>query len=239
MTCLICLEPAVGRWTPPQIKTENGDFIRPSHSCTHIVCETCMEAYVSAKIIDMRVNDLRCPAPDCKTKLYDCDINYLLGDTMPEILSAYRSLKKTTHRERMTELVKSYSLQELCELAQARVKVCPCCCMLLQRSAGCDSFFCVCGHQFTYSDAPDLVPARRLRLMNIFKHTHQYLHADSLQGVRRALRVQHLLGIDEREAAQLAELALRGDEHARAAIRTARQHKDAPGDFVSSQDFIF
>jgi hypothetical protein len=81
----------------------------------------------------------------------------------------------------------------LLDLAMCRIKVCPHCNVLLTRSHGCDSMWCVCGQQFHYRSARDLVPEAQVRKVRLALALHWTLADVAREGFtgESALEARH------------------------------------------------
>lgn len=232
--CQICFEEVKDRLALPPWKTGNGEIVR-SRDCEHPICLSCMASFVSCRVQEQRVADLCCPAVGCKTRLYLQDVNELVRrrvlpaavrNSYEESCSRDFAIFARELGEECQELQPDSSTLRLWE----NTRLCPKCSLAIERSEGCDSFYCICGHHFCFKEAPRpfgngirnyrrvIVLAQELKL--------SCAEAEKFKGQWRiqikAGKTAELLGISREEALTLHRLALIGDEEAREAIQRAR-----------------
>jgi len=227
-TCEVCFELCSDRLPLSKLKTGNGDVLREA-DCGHNICRECMASYVVARVDEQRVFDLRCPHEGCKNELYEQDLGRL---SLPVgVAMRFNKLRTADYSQRAKEL--KAILRESCstscvtehEMFRA-ARLCPRCSVVLQKSAGCNSFYCICGHHFKYDKAPLLMPANYTRVLYLgrtFKMTFDEAEACVGRGLFKASRTALQMGVSLDEAKELQRRAQGGDETARAQIRAARQ----------------
>eukprot|EP01051_Picozoa_sp_SAG22_P016304 SAG22_NODE_2277_length_2762_cov_2.747278_2_plen_182_part_00 len=115
-------------------------------------------------------------------------------------------------------------------------KCCPRCNVVLQRSAGCDHFYCICGHSFNYLAAPraagggnknygrvlDMAEDRSMGMANATKIN------GNARAYRGAIRLQARLGISFDAACELVGKARAGDGAAISRIQGSRRNWTPP-----------
>ena len=236
MACLICFTEGTPSYPLPEHRTPNGDLLRPADNCMstgkHVFCKPCLRETVQTRIQDMQVHNLRCPHPECTTLLFDRDVECLLSDA--GLVTRYRELMVQAHLT-VAHDFSSDDPEFLQGLSRLQIKACPRCRVLMQRSVGCDSMYCVCGQNFNFRAAPSLVPAdlcARLRMAKRFGWTPAEVQQRGFTGSKQdgltvvhALRVMSIVGHDLPAAIELSRAAMKGDETARQRIRDFRAAK--------------
>ena len=234
--CQVCFTPAEQRFTLPALGTGNGEVLRRADNCTtkdHVFCVACVEQFVKSRVADLRVADLRCPFPECATRLYDTDVARVLSKDA-ETLARYRELIKADFSGKLEATLQSVEdIESLHMLAQCGIKLCPSCGCLLQRSTGCNSFYCVCGNHFDFQSAKGVISKEMQNVIKVARLTGLPLDEarafrGSLRALRRANSVLDAFGRDNMTLAaarELADRAFRGDAEARAQIRQAREQR--------------
>mmetsp|Transcript_80771 Transcript_80771/g.147708 ORF Transcript_80771/g.147708 Transcript_80771/m.147708 type:complete len:306 (+) Transcript_80771:224-1141(+) len=127
--------------------------------CKHPICETCMASFVTARVEERMVFGIRCPFEGCKQLVYEQDVQKLVtrGLVPSAIAEQMAKLRHQNYADRHVELedgLLSSEDAEVLETLWATTKRCPSCSVIIERSAGCDSFGCICGHRFDYAEAP-------------------------------------------------------------------------------------
>jgi len=159
--CQICFEEQTQRLSLPQLSTINGDKFR-GKDCGHPICQGCMAAYIVARVEEQRVFGIRCPAEGCKHEVHEQDVQNLLtrGLLSSKIAERFANLRKQNYSKRANDLYEvcvTQTSQEdlgLLKTLWKSTRLCPRCSLVIQRSQGCNSFGCICGHRFDYSAAP-------------------------------------------------------------------------------------
>mmetsp|Transcript_53368 Transcript_53368/g.98691 ORF Transcript_53368/g.98691 Transcript_53368/m.98691 type:complete len:277 (-) Transcript_53368:122-952(-) len=246
--CEVCCEDsAVGqRCSLGVLDVGNNNRVRQA-DCGHPICNTCMAKYIESRINESRVWNLKCPHDGCSADVREQDVKKLVdsGRLGPEMLERFVNLRNCDQKERASELASTIgeliqswsggdSLDALLQLYNS-TRLCPRCSMILEKSAGCNSFYCSCGFHFNFHDAPRIVGAgmkakdfqRTVLMAN--KRSMTLAEAETYKGDAkdwgRALRMSEMSELPLREARELCNRAKDGDEEAREAIRAARRHR--------------
>lgn len=165
-TCQICFEQGQLRFELPKLSTGNGDVLRAS-DCGHAFCRACMGSYVAARVEEQYVFHLRCPEPGCSNELHEQDLRRLVrsgaldaavADRFAEIRARDYSTRAKVLQQQMHKLVLSNEAdfmlaKRLCKTT----RMCPRCNVIIEKSSGCNSFHCICGHAFNFVSAPTLL----------------------------------------------------------------------------------
>jgi len=230
--CEVCFERRSDRLPLNELKTGgNGNVLR-QNDCGHGICRECMAAYVTARVDEQRVFDVRCPHPGCKNELFQQDLTKL---ALPVgVCEQFAKLRTQDYSQRAKEL-KETLLRDAAALGKTReisnmARLCPRCSVVLQKSEGCNSFFCICGHHFQYDKAPRIFPVHTLRALRIADKFDKTLDEAELlvgQGFLKFMRVASQLGVPWEEARDLQRRAQGGDKAAMEQIRAARAQKRA------------
>jgi hypothetical protein len=191
-----------------------------------------MAAYVTARVGEQRVFDVRCPHPGCKNELFQQDLTKL--ELPLEVCEQFAKLRTQDYSQRAKEL-KETLLRDAGALGEAReisnmARLCPRCSVVLQKSEGCNSFYCICGHHFQYDKAPRIFPVHTVKALRIAEKLDKTLVEAELlvgQGFLKFMRVASQLGVPWEEARDLQRRAQGGDEAAMEQIRAARAQKRA------------
>merc|ERR1712048_209006 len=152
LVCSICADPmfsisANGSgidcnfWNAASRKNEHWN----NHACGHTFCRSCAEQWAATGINEQRLQ-IRCPAPGCKYKLWDQDLQELLDSKM------FRRHQEHLHADHLGNL-KGIAKEEsgLMDLLRKHARPCPDCHVIVSRSEGCNVMLCVCGTRFCYA----------------------------------------------------------------------------------------
>jgi hypothetical protein len=264
-TCQVCFEETDKRFALPELKTGNGDVLR-KQDCQHPICQECLAHFVTARVEEQLVFHVRCPFEGCTNEIFEQDVKRL-ADATPASLSAsiatrfaeLRARDFTSHaaslRETWTSLIKEDDYDLIQKLWQS-TRLCPRCSLVIERSQGCNSFYCVCGHHFDYASAPRVVGngirnfgdvvelAKRLKVP--LERAQNYgLHGDEWR-LKRALASADLVSrtaaetrLSPEEAWELLQQAKTGDVQAREKIRRARSRGVTTAEDESDEEFTF
>jgi hypothetical protein len=226
-TCEVCFEVRNNRLLLNELKTGNGDVLRKA-DCGHHICCECMTLYVATKIQEQRVFNLRCPHEGCKNELYEQDVLKLPLDK--SLHKQFAKLRSQDYSQRAKdlklELSQSLDGADIARIMLDCVRLCPRCHVILQRSAGCNSFYCICGHHFRYDKAPRLFPPHYFKIVRMsedFNLTFEEAETRVGQGFLKARRLALQMGVPLEEALELQRRAQDGDESVRHRIREARR----------------
>lgn len=164
-SCIVCYEPRSTRLALPKLQTGNGDVLR-SADCEHPVCQACMAAFVASRVEEQRVFNVRCPSIGCTAELFEQDVTRLsqLGLLDGTVCNRFAELRARDFSARaqvfsqdlMAQTVEDNDFDLVLQLWKT-TRLCPRCSLVIERSSGCNSFYCICGHHFDYMSAPRLV----------------------------------------------------------------------------------
>lgn len=238
--CQICFEEGRVRLELARIQTGNGDVLRGA-DCRHDICCTCMAKHVSCRVEEQRVAGLCCPAVGCKNRLHEQDLRKLVsrGFLDEKVASGFVELstRDFTARAREFDELKAEESQDYAFLRHLweRTRLCPRCSIALEKSHGCDSFFCICGHHFDFTQAPHAVGSAGVkkfgRLLSLAEAQHTTVRKVEQEAQRHggmriyrgALRLSQTRGMPLEEAVALCTSAQKGEGEARERIRVLRR----------------
>mmetsp|Transcript_42903 Transcript_42903/g.121289 ORF Transcript_42903/g.121289 Transcript_42903/m.121289 type:complete len:269 (-) Transcript_42903:87-893(-) len=240
--CLVCFERVERRMPLGPLRTRNGDTIRTGEDCGHPVCSPCLAKYVAARVEALRVHDVPCPAPGCERRLFVADVDHLVarGDLEAGVRDRFVEIRSRDFGARADEFSNTMSRSlghedyDLLKRLWSTTRLCPRCRVVIERSKGCNSFYCICGHHFDFQSAPRVV-GNGVRGFCSKVEMAQSLQIPVSVAVlcrkeRQCSRVVSLasaLGLTVDEAGDLQRRARSGDEAAREAIRTSRRAAQA------------
>mmetsp|Transcript_124569 Transcript_124569/g.265651 ORF Transcript_124569/g.265651 Transcript_124569/m.265651 type:complete len:245 (+) Transcript_124569:97-831(+) len=235
--CEICFGTLDSKRLPlPPLKTGNGDVLRAG-DCGHHICRTCMGRYVATRVEEQRVFDIRCPSVGCKNELYEKDLRRLVdcGALSHEICDRFVDLRARNYTTRAMAFSEE-SAQTVEDFALLRhlwnaTRLCPRCSVVIEKSHGCNSFYCICGHHFDYSSAPRAIGngmKKYSRVIDLAERCQMSIkEAEALMGKTKlffkSIRIADTLGMTLEMAVDLQRQAKDGDEAARERIRAARK----------------
>lgn len=158
--CQVCFSVRTERLALPSLKTLNGDVIRAA-DCNHPICRDCMASFVAARLDEQRVFGIRCPTEGCKNELQQQDVQRLVdcGALSPSLGQRFAELRRRDYTARanaFTEILEVPAPEDYKMLRRlwATSRRCPRCNVILEKSEGCNSFGCICGHRFDFAKAP-------------------------------------------------------------------------------------
>jgi len=227
--CQICFEQCANRLLLPRLATLNGDVLRAA-DCGHLVCQSCMAAWVSAKVEDMHVFGIFCPMESCKTELFEQDVQTLVkaGALGSQIAERLAHLRKQDYTSRLSHIYNDVCSNE----HLLSMRLCPRCTVIIEKKAGCNDFGCICGHRFNFAAAPrikdidfECVKALTSKYrMSQIDAVKRVITAITTKGIRNYRRVMthaqnRLIAVD---LAELHEQALLGQKAAITQLRDAR-----------------
>lgn len=235
MECQICLESMTERLQLKEARTPNGNVLRTG-DCGHEICCTCMARHVAVQVEEQRVFCLRCPMVGCKTELLEKDLRNLVtkGTLEAKVVNRFVELRARDFTARAHGLAKVVPGRQE-DYAMVRwlwetTRLCPRCNVAVEKSQGCNSFWCICGHHFDYAKAPRAVGHGVKNFKYIVGMAELLrLRLDEAERVGewklyfKACRLQKTLAVPMDEALGICKRASEGDADARAAIRSARQ----------------
>lgn len=264
-TCQICFEETDKRFALPGLKTGNGDVLR-KQDCQHPICQECLAHFVTARVEEQLVFHVRCPFEGCTNEIFEQDVKRLTAATPASLLESVanrfaelRARDFTAHasslRETWSSLIKEDNYELIQKLWQS-TRLCPRCSLVIERSEGCNSFYCVCGHHFDYASAPRVV-GNGIRnfgdVVDLAKRLKVPLEQAQNYGLRgedwrkaRAAASADLVGrtaaetrLSPVDAWELLQQAKTGDVQAREKIRRARNRGGTTAEDESDEDFAF
>lgn len=232
--CSVCFEQRSSRLALGKVTTGNGEILRAA-DCEHPICRECLASHVRVRVEEQRVFGLRCPAIGCSCELYEKDLRSLVdfGNLPAEVCERFVELRARdfTARVRSFETMAVRGDEDVEFLETLRtMRRCPRCQLLLQRSQGCDSFYCICGTNFNYSQAEPGIGGKSKswsRTIVLAREEHLSVaqvaeFASRPHRLHRAEVTAAQLGISRAEALDLHSRAKQGDEEARLRIRQSR-----------------
>merc|ERR1712048_939494 len=217
-----------------QLKTGNGEVLRDA-DCKHPICQECLAAYFRVRVEEQRVFDIFCPHPGCRNQLYEADVKKMaqcglieegISKRFAELRTRDYTARLCSFAEMLPEAGQDFSLiRQLYET----VRVCPRCSVVIQKSQGCNSFYCICGHHFDFGAAPRVVGNGVKGYARVISFAERQgipiKEAEVLGGeskfAGKAWRIMDALGLSLEEAVDLQKRAKSGDEVARERIRAA------------------
>lgn len=249
-TCHVCFEQKSERLPLPTLKTGNGDILR-ADDCRHPICSACLATWVTTRIQEQFVFNVRCPFVNCAHELFEQDVTRLMeiGALSKPISEHFVELRTRDYAARakvlsqtLTEdLVKDCNFDVVRNIWQT-MRLCPRCSLAIERSKGCNSFYCICGHHFDFAMAPRIFGNHTRnygKVINMAKNLSLSLEEvekyglDRLDGkawsseraattyqIVRRISAEARLSMDE--AWDLHQQARSGDKDAQKRIRVAR-----------------
>lgn len=254
--CQICFEEKSVRLALPRLATGNGDVLRMD-DCQHPICQECLSTFVSTRINEQRVFNIRCPFVGCSCEIFEQDLQRLvqggaLTITNSERFAELRSRDFSARAESLSgaliEDLPEKDLESVKRIWQT-MRFCPRCHLAIERSHGCNSFYCTCGHHFNFALAPRVVGdgiQNFGKVIEVAKNLGVPLaKAESFVKDNKALgekwspwkaialhrnvsRIAADTGAEFDDAFKLQQQARNGDEAARAKIRAAKYRNSAP-----------
>jgi len=233
--CEVCFEEKTERLELPSLKTGNGDVLRDA-DCNHGICRECMAAFVVARVEEQHVFHIRCPHQGCKNELYEQDLSRLVksGSLEASVSARFAELRARDFAARAKTLAEIMPQDDvdygLVRRLYETTRLCPRCSLVIEKSAGCNSFYCICGHHFNYESAPRVVGngIKKYGKVICFAEEHKLplsvaeTYAGRIKLYTKAGKIAPRLGISWEEAMEVQARAFHGDVAARARIRAAR-----------------
>mmetsp|Transcript_79612 Transcript_79612/g.138167 ORF Transcript_79612/g.138167 Transcript_79612/m.138167 type:complete len:350 (-) Transcript_79612:118-1167(-) len=225
--CQVCFEWQTERLTLPPLSTINGEKYR-GEDCLHPICITCMAAHVRARVEEQLVFGVRCPMLGCKHELHEQDIHRLVlsGALSCEISRRFSDLRARDFSARALDLSKfEHEVHDLVlfQKLYTSMRLCPRCHVAIQRSQGCNSFGCICGHRFNYNKAPRICSGLNNDIISFAIQNNMSLPAARQEaslygGVKNLERMRShakLFGVSMAEAKQRSRMqgGIQGFEH--------------------------
>jgi len=160
-TCQVCFEQKDKRLPLTKLATGNGDVLR-TDDCEHPICQECLATFVTTRVQEQFAFNLRCPYVGCANEIFEQDVTRLVAaSVLPASISLrFAELRTRDYTARaealsqtLTELEEGDDLDLLQKIWET-TRLCPRCSLAIERSQGCNSFYCICGHHFDYARAP-------------------------------------------------------------------------------------
>lgn len=250
-TCQVCFEEKSVRLSLPRLATGNGDVLREK-DCEHPVCQDCLSTFVSTRISEQRVFQIRCPVVGCTCEIFEQDVQRLLqagvlttedSERFAELRSRDYSARRELLTVELTENIASNDFASIKRMWQT-MRFCPRCNLAIERSQGCNSFYCTCGHHFDFATAPRVIGdgvGNFSKVIDVAETLGVPLAVAESFGKdsgplgkpwsagralnlhRNVSKIAHETGAEFEEALRLQQQARNGSEEARARIRDAKQ----------------
>lgn len=263
-TCQICFEEQDKRLALPKLTTGNGDVLR-ANDCQHPICQKCLATFVTTRVNDQFVFNMRCPFVGCTNELFEQDLTRLvevdaitknISERFAELRTRDYTARAKGLSEAMIEVEREGDLDQLQKIWQT-TRLCPRCSLVIERSEGCNSFYCICGHHFDYSQAPRVfgndvknygkvistAKSLGLPLSEAEKYGgdtrslgKEWSQGRAFAAHKAVSQISMDTGLDMDEAWQLYQQASSGDEGAQKRIRAARGREEAGSRVEEEED---
>lgn len=160
-TCQVCFEQQNVRFPLPKLATGNGDVLR-ADDCQHPICQECLATFLATRVQDQFVFNMRCPFEGCSNELFEPDLVRLVqagaltasvSDRFAELRARDYSARAELFSDTLTQVDNKEDYDLLKRLWET-TRLCPRCSLVIEKSQGCNSFYCICGHHFDYARAP-------------------------------------------------------------------------------------
>jgi len=199
----------------------------------------------------------------CTTELFEQDVKRLekegaLSSEVSDRFAEFRARDFTAHaatlKDEWRSLMKVDNYAQMKFLWQS-TRLCPRCSLAIEKSEGCNSFFCICGHHFDFASAPRVIGdgiekfdqlistaiAWKLDFEDVEKYGTQgapWRNARAIASWRQVKRLvaEHYGRLSREEAWQLLQKAKSGDEQAREKIRWARHRREVTAEEEFDED---
>mmetsp|Transcript_53501 Transcript_53501/g.148318 ORF Transcript_53501/g.148318 Transcript_53501/m.148318 type:complete len:460 (-) Transcript_53501:244-1623(-) len=208
--CQVCFESCAERLPLPPLKTVNGQWIRKA-DCGHPICRACMAMYVTVHVEEQRVFGIRCPVENCAVEVHELDVWKLVqtGALAVEVSERLAELRSRDYRARLEGLSETLpSLSSLLSLSAKdlgllqvlwrTMRLCPRCSVVIEKSDGCNSFGCICGHYFDFRAAPHLFGdgVRRFDFLGVVYQYGESLNAFRQHDLRQTLMCKEVESVN-------------------------------------------
>jgi hypothetical protein len=158
--CQVCFEEREKKMCLPKLTTGNGDVLRKDE-CQHPICEQCLSTFVATRVQEQFVFNVRCPSPGCANEIYAQDLVKLVASStlqqnVSERFAELRSRDFSARAKELHDLIELEANDQLDLIYKIwdTTRLCPRCSCAIEKSQGCNSFYCICGHHFDYAAAP-------------------------------------------------------------------------------------
>lgn len=140
--CCICSERAV--LVRSIVVSDGSENKTAKNPCSHEFCLGCLTSWIRARVVDDGTAHILCPEAECKRQLFGDDVRRISAELYPKFLR----LVASDYTARAAE---AEADPETAGLLQAgKLRKCPHCNVLLERSHGCSSMLCRCGKTFCF-----------------------------------------------------------------------------------------
>jgi len=218
----------------PYVATGNGDVLR-QNDCNHPICRDCMATYITVRVNEQRVFSIRCPFDGCRNEIYEQDLRHLkecgkLGNDVLERFAELRARDFTGRATSFDDMVPTSQEDVDFLLRMREMRLCPRCKLIMQRSEGCNSFYCICGQHFNYAlaERPVCNGVSKFQWVVALARGQQLTLAGAAKfsGDIRLFKKSRVtasqLGLSDDQALALHRRAQEGNTVARALIRKGR-----------------
>jgi len=202
-----------------------------------------MAALVTARVEEQHVFHIRCPHEGCKNELYEKDVAMLVreGPLKPEVEARFNELRARDYTARASsfadEVSKDGTGYALLRRLYDSTRLCPRCSLVIEKSVGCNSFYCICGERFNYAAAPRPIGSGVRRYDRVIDFAEQKgLSISSAERFKGNFRLYEKAGglasqvnLTFDDALELQLRAYEGDMEARARVRQLREEARAAG----------
>jgi hypothetical protein len=194
---------------------------------------------------------MRCPFVGCTSEIFEQDVQRLVqaNALTPEDSGRFAELRSRDYSARAQmltgELIESASEKDLESIKRIwqTMRFCPRCNLAIERSHGCNSFYCICGNHFDFATAPRVVgngvenfnkAIEVAKTLGVPLAVAESFGKDSdspnkkwsagraLALHREVTKIATETGTEFEEAWRLQQQARNGDEEARAKIRAGK-----------------
>jgi hypothetical protein len=164
IACQVCFEQISQRLALPRLTTGNGDVLR-SEDCQHPICQECLGKFVASRVQEQYVFNIRCPYVGCANEIFEQDVTRLvqagalehaISDRFAELRSRDYSTRAQSLSQTLMQDLPEQNFDSVRKLWET-MRLCPRCNLAIQRSQGCNSFYCICGHHFDFASAPRVI----------------------------------------------------------------------------------
>eukprot|EP01052_Picozoa_sp_SAG31_P003288 SAG31_NODE_125_length_23649_cov_7.156202_6_plen_262_part_00 len=203
-----------------------------------------MAGYVTARVSEQRVFGIRCPHEGCSIELHDHDVKRLsklysherpeAPALEPNVYARFAEIRQRKYSSRL-ETLHGEDIAMM-RLLWDTAKLCPRCNVVLQRSHGCNHFYCICGHTFGYASAPRAVGSGDKNFGKVLALAEDrgisVMASQAVSGnpkaYKQVLRLQANLGLAFEGAVALHSAAKAGERQAIDKIRASRAIRAPP-----------
>lgn len=189
-----------------------------------------MREFVTSRVDEGTVHSICCPYEGCKNEIFESDVARMVD---ARVASRFAELRAQDYSRRAAMIVadaEDGTDYDMLRVLHETARLCPRCSVVIQRSSGCDHFFCRCGHSFNWVTAPRAVGGDKKKYGRVITlaqslqvplaEAEKYGNAKTMV---KGVKIADALGITVEEAVTLHTQARSGDQLARDLIRATRQ----------------